>query len=933
MEPETVKSIFVKRITSLSKDDSGIALVLSLSFFLFIFILICGVYHVGNTINERIKLQNACDAAAYSAAQVQADSLSRMAVVNKAMAWTYIQMLKRQEDYITYRWLRLTWNNFKEDYQEAKDWHYCVPIYIIDLKFKRLYIPFLWGGNCNKKHNDETVGWWCGLGAEGHKNVRLNGKDYSMEDIETVLTNASSVFDKNPQSFNFFSGSKNESGGATSTYDTSRIGKLSNEYETLEQKKQTLNQENDQQELEKIQQRQQEINKELDDIQLQYDNQINDAKAKANQQSNSATQTSQSTPQSEYDTWGDKLKGYIESDMDNITYMSGALTTIFENSYRSQQKTIRHVLLKSTVNVHKNASGGFDVDDSVWDDYYFYYSVPYNQSPYLTDKNLQSNSMFLPLLNIESHERIFMQMATGEVKDTHLEHILDYDGYEKTAGGFEQWHVRGSDSCRAEDSGSFEKMAGICRTYKNTSFNEGHGGMLLKEFYRGNHMVEFFDKAGSFQTNFKIKTGIGGIFEPIVNALVSKIANNLVSSVVNNLMKGANSLIDMSPSCANSPDFHNAMCKKITDSNALYSEYRWASAKWYCINRNGRWESHLPIAKYWCGEGKSLGVDFLPIPDVRKKGHMHGYSETPGSFADVYQPISNFMSKSGNSREEYWNCAVTPDNKEYPLWVRGHERIYGDDQKIFNHIYETKNKNGVQVKAMPWILAPNFFNRDEIGETSNSGNGTICVGFAKRLRNPFLSYMYSILGKSKKETRIKNGIYSAFDPADKANDKDNFMWTMSAARAVYKHPKTKKYMLTFDDPCFKYLYQKQGCICDTVKANKKELMYAWNLTQTDWTASLLPVVYGRATITTENGLPVWNKLENGVGESLLYESMGPNQNGLVGKWMQLSYDGDTPTTDSAYEANDILNIRDVSDKYSTGSDLNLDNVFYQRKVN
>ena len=49
--------------------------------------------------------------------------------------------------------------------------------------------------------------------------------------------------------------------------------------------------------------------------------------------------------------------------------------------------------------------------------------------------------------------------------------------------------------------------------------------------------------------------------------------------------------------------------------------------------------------------------------------------------------------------------------------------------------------------------------------------------------------------------------------------------------------------------------------------------------------------------------------------------------------MQLSYEGDTPTTDSAYEANDILNIRDVSDKYSTGSDLNLDNVFYQRKVN
>ena len=111
------------RIKDLRRDARGFVLMSTLAIFLFLFVLCASIYAVGETIHQRIKLQNACDAAAYSAAVVQADGLSRMATVNRAMAWTYVQMTNRQMDYITYRWLRLTCKRFDEDKENARK--YC----------------------------------------------------------------------------------------------------------------------------------------------------------------------------------------------------------------------------------------------------------------------------------------------------------------------------------------------------------------------------------------------------------------------------------------------------------------------------------------------------------------------------------------------------------------------------------------------------------------------------------------------------------------------------------------------------------------------------------------------------------------------------------------------------------------------------------------
>lgn len=74
------------KLISIGRDDEGAAFVITIAVFMFIYLGICGVFAVGKEIKEKIQLQNACDAAAYSAAVVQADTLSRIATLNRAMS-------------------------------------------------------------------------------------------------------------------------------------------------------------------------------------------------------------------------------------------------------------------------------------------------------------------------------------------------------------------------------------------------------------------------------------------------------------------------------------------------------------------------------------------------------------------------------------------------------------------------------------------------------------------------------------------------------------------------------------------------------------------------------------------------------------------------------------------------------------------------------
>ena len=81
-------------------DDSGVAIAYTVMASLFIFMLCVSVFAMSENIRRKMELQNACDAAAYSGAVVQADMLSRIAVLNRALSWTYLQVNRMEMDWL-----------------------------------------------------------------------------------------------------------------------------------------------------------------------------------------------------------------------------------------------------------------------------------------------------------------------------------------------------------------------------------------------------------------------------------------------------------------------------------------------------------------------------------------------------------------------------------------------------------------------------------------------------------------------------------------------------------------------------------------------------------------------------------------------------------------------------------------------------------------
>ena len=110
-------------ILRLVRGEDGVALAFGITFFLLVFLLGMSVYAVGETVRQRMELQNAADAAAYSAAVVQADTLSRVACINKAMSWTYVMLNRRCMDYAVDKWLEKVEKKWKEDFNRVKNWN------------------------------------------------------------------------------------------------------------------------------------------------------------------------------------------------------------------------------------------------------------------------------------------------------------------------------------------------------------------------------------------------------------------------------------------------------------------------------------------------------------------------------------------------------------------------------------------------------------------------------------------------------------------------------------------------------------------------------------------------------------------------------------------------------------------------------------------
>ena len=147
----------LQKFRALGRDEDGAALVTTLAMFFFMFVTLAALFAFGQSIRERIRVQNACDAAAYSAAVVQADTLSRVAVMNRQMAWTYVQMTRRQLDYIIMNMLSRACAHYDSDREAAREYADCV--------------------TACELHKQEGAGWFIGANskAESLERMQVNG--------------------------------------------------------------------------------------------------------------------------------------------------------------------------------------------------------------------------------------------------------------------------------------------------------------------------------------------------------------------------------------------------------------------------------------------------------------------------------------------------------------------------------------------------------------------------------------------------------------------------------------------------------------------------------------------------------------------------------------------------------------------------------------
>ncbi|MEG1979558.1 MAG: pilus assembly protein TadG-related protein [Victivallaceae bacterium] len=92
----------------------------SIMVFLLFFMLCVSVYAMSENIRQKIELQNACDNAAYSGAVVQADMLSRIAVLNRALSWTYMHTNRLQMDYLVGEWAKVVKGQHDRDSEAVR---------------------------------------------------------------------------------------------------------------------------------------------------------------------------------------------------------------------------------------------------------------------------------------------------------------------------------------------------------------------------------------------------------------------------------------------------------------------------------------------------------------------------------------------------------------------------------------------------------------------------------------------------------------------------------------------------------------------------------------------------------------------------------------------------------------------------------------------
>lgn len=108
-----------KRIQQLCWGDEGVALAMFIIICPTLLLIAFSAYQLGEVVRQRIVLQNATDSGAYAGAVVQADALSRIGVLNEAMAWTFVQSMNLQQDLLVGNFLTRLVDEYNTRYATA----------------------------------------------------------------------------------------------------------------------------------------------------------------------------------------------------------------------------------------------------------------------------------------------------------------------------------------------------------------------------------------------------------------------------------------------------------------------------------------------------------------------------------------------------------------------------------------------------------------------------------------------------------------------------------------------------------------------------------------------------------------------------------------------------------------------------------------------
>lgn len=881
------------RLRRLAREERGAALAFTIAVFLFLFVLCLSVYSVGETIRRKTELQDACDAAAYSAAVVQADALSRMAVVNRAMAWSYIQMTKAELDYHTYLWLECVRDNYKHDSEKClkvykKDlppfnnkcgwWHSKYnPLQKYIASWAALWNPYnshwYWAGfDCHTHFHDNPNNKeirWIGLGPEGDKynHIRIG----------------------------YMTGGELEWNGSDLCIPGSSQG-------LVESLKPTFGEHGS------------ELRKVIDGFQKDII----------------------SCNQLLYDIC-EKMKDSIPETVRR---------TLLENLPRTASGEIDESILDQ---YRYACVGGISAPPPDYGD-----EGDLASGNSAGNADVTRGSYFSGVRNVEEDELRFLNMADGlpevrtgpnatvTLKDYFADPDSELSAVRDIAGGLDQWFIR---CLPAETANSGDvsinrqpqyAIPGIVRCYKNANYDEGRStgsiagsvaGKFNADVHRGNHILPSVSNAMNFgginfssllstgpapyvpkggwsrsvrRASRRVRNAILSLWNQMVGK-VSEIALSPVNSLINSVVKQIASCLelDIDPSCKNEQSSFADQCSNVEETHGLVAEYEWKTAAWICGWVRTKGGIVPPINRE---NGSVIACFHIPVPIGLLNGSCAKSHYSEGMFPWFGKEMKNFKGNpKGLSRNDYrctfvgLDTAGLGDGKSFfgcrgaNQILRGYTRIYGDDRELMPYFITDK------IPARPWMLNEKFF----------SGAGTVVVAVAKEQRNVF-DWLADAVSDDK-------GIHSAFSPKVEGDEEGQPVYyvAMAAGRAG-PAPRTGRgraegadtdnagvrvphYQVAWDAVTDRTLnprlakgdarlrsaleteFRKQGydmgeieeaqrlgCACGEEETDRR-LARQWNLSQADWDGMLLPLrhAFSATASTNDTGLarakdPVWN---------------------------------------------------------------------------